>query len=84
MFNAFQTADLVAFDLSSSSTSSFEAKPSVLPIEVLTGAVGNVNKRVVAWNDWERIDSEERRRGKQNGKVREKFTKLEEIFEVLD
>lgn len=75
MFDAFMTADIVAADLISSTTSS----RSPLPIEVLAGS-----KRVVKWSDWERIDTEERRRGVELGKKREKMTNLDSLLKFLN
>lgn len=40
--------------------------------------------RSVSWQDWEKIDAEEKRRGKERGKVREKIRGLEEMMRVLD
>lgn len=75
MFDAFATADLLAADLSSSSPS--EARPE-LPIEQLRGG-----RQVVSWEDWEKLDREERRRGQEKGKLREKMTEVREMLEVL-
>jgi len=40
--------------------------------------------RSVSWQDWEKIDAEEKRRGKEKGKVREKIRGVEEMLRVLD
>lgn len=40
--------------------------------------------RPVSWQDWMRIDFVEREKGKAKGKVREKFTSIKEMLEVLD
>jgi adrenodoxin-NADP+ reductase len=76
MFDAFATADLVASDLSSHPPTS--AAPP-LPIEALRGS-----KQVVSWEDWERIDNEERKRGRASGKVREKMTDVAQMFAFLN
>ena len=75
MYDAFATADLVASDLAALATS--EARPE-LPIEKLRGG-----RRVVSWEDWEKLDREERRRGAEKGKLREKMTEVKEMLEVL-
>lgn len=75
MFDAFSTADLVASDLALTSTKS----RTDFRIEELAGG-----RRTVGWKDWERIDEEERRRGKVLGKVREKMTTVEEMLEFLN
>ena len=39
--------------------------------------------RTVSWQDWEKIDSEEVRRGKEKGKEREKFRTVSDMLKVL-
>lgn len=39
--------------------------------------------RPTSWQDWERIDLAERERGKQKGKPREKFGRVEEMLDVV-
>lgn len=40
--------------------------------------------RSVEWADWEIIDKEERRRGAEKGKEREKCTSVDEMLKILD
>lgn len=40
--------------------------------------------RRVSWEDWEKIDAEEIRRGKAKGKEREKCRSVEEMLRILD
>ncbi|KAK6411425.1 NADPH-adrenodoxin reductase [Elasticomyces elasticus] len=40
--------------------------------------------RSVSWSDWEKIDVEERRRGKKRGKEREKIRRVDEMLALLD
>jgi adrenodoxin-NADP+ reductase len=40
--------------------------------------------RAIGWEDWKKIGEEEARRGKEVGKVREKFGSVEEMLKVLD
>ncbi|TKA47752.1 hypothetical protein B0A54_02126 [Friedmanniomyces endolithicus] len=40
--------------------------------------------RSVSWSEWEKIDAEERRRGKANGKEREKIRRVPEMLRLLD
>ena len=40
--------------------------------------------RRVSWEDWKKIDGAERSEGQKTGKVREKFTKVEDMLAVLD
>jgi adrenodoxin-NADP+ reductase len=36
-----------------------------------------------SWQDWERIDFAEMEKGRQKGKVREKFGRVEEMLDIL-
>ena len=40
--------------------------------------------RRVSWEDWQKIDSAEKARGKKNGKEREKFTRIDDMLSLLD
>ena len=40
--------------------------------------------RPVSWQDWEKIDAEEIRRGKEKGKEREKCRTVEDMLRILD
>jgi len=40
--------------------------------------------RRVSWEDWKKIDAAEKEKGQKRGKVREKFTKLDDMLAVLD
>lgn len=40
--------------------------------------------RSISWQDWERIDAEEVRRGKEKGKEREKCRTVEDMLKILD
>lgn len=40
--------------------------------------------RRVSWEDWKKIDRAEKSNGAKKGKVREKFTKVEDMLAVLD
>lgn len=80
MFDAFATADTIAEDLSAlppGGEKRFSAGEELL-LERWRGG-----KRVVSWEDWERIDRVERERGREKGKLREKMTSVEEMLEVL-
>ncbi|KAK4703155.1 ferredoxin/flavodoxin---NADP+ reductase, partial [Phenoliferia sp. Uapishka_3] len=73
MYDAFATADLLASDLAS--PTSVPAMKDDFSIEALRG-----DSKVVTWQDWENIDREERRRGEEKGKVREKMQSVEEML----
>lgn len=40
--------------------------------------------RAVSWQDWKRIDAAEKKRGKVLGKVRDKFTSIDEMLSAAD
>lgn len=52
--------------------------------EVVKKEVEKRGIRSVSWADWEKIDAEERRRGKEKGKVREKVRGIDEMLKILD
>lgn len=45
--------------------------------------VARLDGRAVGWADWERLDAEEVRRGKETGKIREKFARVAEMLATL-
>ncbi|GAA5990592.1 hypothetical protein JCM5350_001047 [Sporobolomyces pararoseus] len=79
MFNAFSTADLIAQDLSSSSSSHIDEMGDIdRAIESVRGG-----KKPVSWEEWEKIDKVEKERGRLKGKLREKITSVEEMLKVI-
>lgn len=80
MFDAFATADVIAADLSAlpDGKEKRNSAGDEFLIERWRGG-----KRVVSWEDWERIDRVERERGKEMGKLREKITSVEEMLDVV-
>lgn len=44
---------------------------------------GRMGLRPTSWQDWQKIDAAERARGKEKGKIREKFGRVEEMLEVI-
>jgi len=52
--------------------------------DVLKEEAGQRGLRSVSWDEWKMIDAVEKKRGKANGKEREKFVSIEEMLEVLD
>lgn len=96
MFDAFATADLVAADLVADPPTAEAGPLSVSDLErydssTTTTATGtgqsekekNRARRIVNWQDWERLDQEERSRGKARGKLREKMTDVGEMLNWL-
>ncbi|MEQ1505984.1 MAG: FAD-dependent oxidoreductase [Myxococcota bacterium] len=45
--------------------------------------LAKLDAHAVGWADWERIDAEEVRRGKDAGKIREKFSRVAEMLAAL-
>jgi ferredoxin--NADP+ reductase len=50
----------------------------------LADKLADKGRRVVSFEDWQRIDAAEVSNGEANGKPREKFTRIEEMLAVLD
>ncbi|KAK3944797.1 hypothetical protein QBC46DRAFT_146206 [Diplogelasinospora grovesii] len=88
MLDAFATADAIAQDWTSSEQPvQFlnEDGKEAAGWEAVKSETGATNKgKVVSWEDWQRIDSAEKERGKAAGKEREKFTKTTDMLAVLD
>ena len=80
MFDAFATADVIAADLSALPDGK-EKRNSAGDDFLIERWRGG--KRVVSWEDWERIDRVERERGKEMGKLREKITSVEAMLDVV-
>jgi adrenodoxin-NADP+ reductase len=93
MMDAFATADSVAADWQAQKN-----RPGEKGISFLNSASGGstglgwegvrpeAERRGLiptTWQDWERIDAVEREKGKQKGKIREKFGRVEEMLAVV-
>ncbi len=80
MEDAFATAEAIAKD--------WERKAPFLGggygWDVLKNNAKALGLRSVNWSDWEKIDAAEKKRGKDRGKEREKFTSVKEMLAVLD
>lgn len=85
MTDAFSTADAIAADVSKSGSSLLNAshERTGLGWEGVRAEAEQLGVRATSWEDWERIDRAERERGSQNGKIREKFGRVEEMLGVL-
>ncbi|RAO66834.1 uncharacterized protein BHQ10_002846 [Talaromyces amestolkiae] len=92
MMDAFGTADSIVADWEASKSSS-EAKISFLN-STSGGSTGlgwegvrteamQRGLQPTSWEDWQRIDSVEKERGKAKGKPREKFGRVEEMLDVI-
>ncbi|XP_058835763.1 NADPH:adrenodoxin oxidoreductase, mitochondrial [Topomyia yanbarensis] len=74
MNNSFGVADLICKDFHNNVVRVTEAKPGL----ELAG------RQVVSWNGWKAIDKEERRRGADRGKPREKVVRLDEMLRIAE
>lgn len=92
MMDAFATADSIAADYASqqgqtpgdiSLLNSPSGGSSGLGWEGVRPEAERMGLRATSWQDWQKIDAAERERGKQKGKVREKFGRVEEMLEVV-
>lgn len=85
MLDAFSTADTIAEDWYAHATFlNGNAGGSGLGWDGVKTEAGKKGCRRVSWEDWQKIDAAERRRGNSNGKEREKFTNVEDMLKVLD
>ena len=76
MQDAYLTADLIAHDLSTRDLAQID--DAVEPESIAGG------QKLVSWSDWQIIDEEEVRRGKELGKPREKITRIDQMLSLLD
>ncbi|KAL1640415.1 NADPH-adrenodoxin reductase [Diplodia intermedia] len=81
MQDAFSTADSILADWA-------RTRP-FLPSDArgwkaLRDRAVDAGARPVSWEDWKRIDAAERERGKEQGRVRAKFVRTEDMLKVLD
>ncbi|MBW0461224.1 hypothetical protein O181_000939 [Austropuccinia psidii MF-1] len=72
MYDAFQTMDIIADDLSNQP----EPSPRSSHPELINA------KYAINWNQWKKIDNEERRQGRIQAKPREKILAVEEMLEI--
>ncbi|KAM3084924.1 NADPH-adrenodoxin reductase [Clarireedia jacksonii] len=85
MLDAFSTADTIADDwYSHKEFLNGNRGGSGLGWEGIKSEADKRGCRRVTWKDWQKIDATERRRGNSIGKVREKFTRVEDMLAVLD
>lgn len=79
MTNAFSTAQLINKDIAEGRLKVQESKPG--SGEILK-KIKQENIQVVKFEDWEKIDAEETKRGKEKGKPREKIVSVKEMLSV--
>lgn len=96
MTDAFATADAIAADWTAHTSGGTAQGPPFLNSATTSerGSTGlgwdgvrleaeKFGIRPTSWADWEAIDVQERRRGEDKGKLREKFGRVEEMLKVL-
>lgn len=85
MYDAFETGDAIVNDWTNGAKflelGGVERKRGW---EVVKEVVKGMGLRPVSWNQWQKIDEAEKKRGKAVGKEREKFASEEEMLGVLD
>ncbi|KAK6617785.1 hypothetical protein RUM43_014013 [Polyplax serrata] len=79
MSNAFATSDLIHKDISEKAVNMQEVKPG---FEHMLQLAKNKGIQIVSFNDWEKIDREEMKRGKSKGKPREKIVSVTEMLSI--
>lgn len=85
MEDAFMTAHAISLDWRSNQPAlNGENGGSGLGWEGVKAEADARGCRRVSWQDWQQIDAAERRKGNSVGKIREKFTKVEDMLAVLD
>lgn len=92
MTDAFATADTIAADWKARSTvggsrisflNSSTGGSTGLGWEGVRPEAENRGLSPTSWRDWELIDAAERERGKQKGKPRDKFSRIEEMLQIV-
>ena len=81
MDDAFRTGDIIAADWSNGVKFNRNEGGGFSAVKK---EIDDRGLRSVSWQDWSTIDQEELRRGKERGKVREKFRSNDQILRVLD
>jgi adrenodoxin-NADP+ reductase len=84
MDDAFNTADIILRDWEGEAKFNNDAAGEKDGYEGVKKEMERRGVRAVSWSDWMKIDAEERRRGKEKGKQREKVRSTEEMMKILD
>jgi adrenodoxin-NADP+ reductase len=84
MDDAFNTADIILRDWEGEAKFNNDAAGKKDGYEGVKKEMERRGVRAVSWSDWMKIDAEERRRGKEKGKQREKVRSTEEMMKILD
>lgn len=84
MDDAFNTADIIVRDWTDGAKFNAGEGERKAGYEGVTRAMQKHGVRPVSWAGWQKIDAEERRRGKEKGKEREKIRSVKEMMKILD
>lgn len=82
--DAFTTADVIVKDWQSQVRFNDGVGDDKTGWDAVKTAAEKRGIRSISWQDWEKIDAEEARRGKEKGKEREKCRTVEEMLKILD
>ncbi|ODM16078.1 hypothetical protein SI65_08512 [Aspergillus cristatus] len=84
MTDAFSTADTILADMGGQhALLNSPGRSTGLGWEGVQTEAKERGLRTTSWSDWEMIDAVERKVGKERGKLREKFGRVEEMLEVV-
>lgn len=84
MDDAFNTGDIIARDWEGEAKFNADDLGEKDGFEGVRKEMEKRGVRAVSWPDWIKIDAEERRRGKEKGKQREKIRTLEEMMKIIE
>ncbi|KAG5439713.1 hypothetical protein PCK2_000753 [Pneumocystis canis] len=85
MYDAFETSDSIIEDWNTGKSflnpATVEFKPG---FNALLTHFKDKNIRFIQWKDWKKLEDLEYKKGEKLGKIREKFTSIKEILEILE
>ncbi|KAK5175548.1 NADPH-adrenodoxin reductase [Saxophila tyrrhenica] len=84
MDDAFNTADIIARDWEDGARFNEGEGERKEGFAAVDREMKKRGVRSVSWAEWQKIDAEERRRGKEKGKMREKIRSVEEMMKILN
>ena len=84
MDDAFNTGDIIARDWTGDVKFHEGMGETKDGFEGVKKEMDERHVRAVSWPDWVKIDAEERRRGKEKGKEREKCRSVEEMMKIIE
>lgn len=85
MMDAFSSADIILADVGGQhALLNSPGRSTGLGWEGVRAEAEKRGLRTTSWSDWEKIDAVEQKMGKEKGKLREKFGRVEEMLEVVE